>query len=113
MEMLQILRADGEFDAKQEPDLGNEDLKKMYRYMMLVRRFNERGMLLQRQGRIGFFIESTGQEACQIGAGYAMTPADWIYPTYRDPGICLIRGVPLKALMDQLMGNSEDLMKGR
>jgi pyruvate dehydrogenase E1 component alpha subunit len=113
MEMLQILKADGEFDAKQEPDLGNEDLKKMYRYMMLIRRFNERGMLLQRQGRIGFFIESTGQEACQIGAGYALTPTDWIYPTYRDPGFCLIRGVPMKVLMDQLMGNSEDLMKGR
>ena len=113
MEMLQILRADGEFDAKQEPDLSNEDLKKMYRYMMLVRRFNERCVLLQRQGRIGFFTESTGQEACQIGAGYALTPTDWVYPTYRDVGFCLIRGVPLKSLMDQLIGNAEDVMKGR
>jgi pyruvate dehydrogenase E1 component alpha subunit len=113
MEMLQILRADGEFDPKLEPDLSNEDLMKMYRYILLVRRFNERAINLQRQGRIGFFIESTGQEACQIGAAYALTPNDWVYPTYRDPGVCLLRGISMKLLIDQLMANSEDLMKGR
>lgn len=113
MEMLQILRADGEFDSKQEPDLSNEDLRKMYRYMMLVRRFNERCVLLQRQGRAGFFAESTGQEACQIGAGYALTPSDWIYPIYRDSGLCLMRGVSVKSLIDQMMANSEDVQKGR
>ena len=63
MEMLQVVRADGEYDSKLEPNLRDEDLRKMYRYMLLVRRFNERMLLLQRQGRIGFFIESTGEEA--------------------------------------------------
>ena len=76
----------------------------MYRYMLTVRRFNERMLLLQRQGRIGFFIESTGQEACQIGSAMPLTQGDWVYGGYRDPGICLVRGVPLKALVDQLMG---------
>ena len=71
--MLQVIRADGEFDPKVEPDLSHEDLLKMHRYMLTVRRFNEKGMSLQRQGRIGFFMESTGQEACQIGMAYTLT----------------------------------------
>jgi pyruvate dehydrogenase E1 component alpha subunit len=113
MEMLSILRADGEWDAKLEPDLSDEDLMKMYRYLVLVRKFSERGMNLQRQGRIGFFIDSTGQEACQIGAGFALNANDWVYPTYRDVGVCFLRGVPMRLTFDQLYGNSEDVLKGR
>lgn len=113
MEMLQVVRADGEYDAKLVPNLRDEDLKKMYRYMLLVRRFNERMLLLQRQGRIGFFIESTGEEASQVGSAYALTAGDWVYESYRDPGVCLVRGVPLKALVDQLMANADDPNKGR
>jgi len=113
MEMLQIVRADGEFDSKSEPNLRAEDLQKMYRQMLTIRRFNERMLLLQRQGRIGFFIESTGQEACQIGSALPLTQGDWVYGGYRDPGICLVRGVPLKALVDQLMSNADDPNKGR
>ena len=73
MEMLQVVRADGEYDSKLEPNLRDEDLRKMYRQMLMVRRFNERMLLLQRQGRIGFFIESTGEEACQMGSAFALT----------------------------------------
>jgi pyruvate dehydrogenase E1 component alpha subunit len=111
--MLQVIRADGGFDPKVEPDLSREDLLKMHRYMLTVRKPNEKGMSLQRQGRLGFFMESTGQEACQIGSAYALTPQDWALPSYRDPGVCLVRGVPLSTLFDQLMGNSADESHGR
>ncbi len=111
--MLQVIRADGEFDPKVEPDLSREDLLKMHRYMLTVRKLNEKGMSLQRQGRIGFFMESTGQEACQIGMSYTLSAIDWAFPSYRDPGTCLVRGVPMSALLDQIMGNSEDESKGR
>ena len=111
--MLQVIKADGEFDPKVEPDLSHEDLLKMHRYMLTVRKFNEKGMSLQRQGRIGFFMESTGQEACQIGMSYTLTPIDWAFPSYRDPGTCLVRGVPMGSLWDQIMGNSADEAKGR
>ena len=111
--MLQVIRADGEFNPKLDPDLSHEDLRRMYRFMLTVRKLNERGMSLQRQGRLGFFMESTGQEACQIGAAYALTPQDWALPSYRDPGMCLVRGVPLTTLLDQLMANSADESKGR
>jgi pyruvate dehydrogenase E1 component alpha subunit len=113
MEMLQVIRADGGYDSKMEPNLRDEDLQKMYRQMLVIRRFNERMLLLQRQGRIAFFIESTGQEACQIGGAFPLTQSDWVYPGYRDPGMCLVKGVPLKALVDQLMANADDPNKGR
>src|ERR1700730_4694093 len=111
--MLQVIRADGDFDPKVEPDLSHEDLLKMHRYMLTVRRLNEKGMSLQRQGRIGFFMESTGQEACQIGMSHTLSPIDWSFPSYRDPGTCLVKGVPLSALFDQIMGNSADESNGR
>ena len=111
--MLQVIKADGEYDPKLDPDLSHEDLLRMHRYMLTVRKLNEKGMSLQRQGRLGFFMESTGQEACQIGSAYALTPQDWALPSYRDPGFCLVRGVPLTTLFDQLMANSADESKGR
>ncbi len=110
---MQVVRPDGEYDSKLEPDLSDEDLRWMFRYMLTVRRFNERMMLLQRQGRIGFFIESNGEEACQIGGAWALNRGDWLYQSYRDSGMCLVRGVPMKALVDQLMGNADDPNKGR
>jgi 2-oxoisovalerate dehydrogenase E1 component alpha subunit len=113
MEILQVVRPDGEYDSKLEPDLSHEDLKSMFKYMLAVRRFNERMMLLQRQGRIGFFIESNGQEACQIGGAWALNRGDWLYQSYRDSGMCLVRGVPMKSLVDQLMANADDPSKGR
>jgi pyruvate dehydrogenase E1 component alpha subunit len=113
MEMLQVIRADGQYDSKLDPNLRAEDLTSMYRYMLLVRRFNERMMLLQRQGRIGFFMESTGEEAAQIGSAFALNGGDWVYQHYRNPGVCLVRGVPLKSLIDQLMANADDTSKGR
>ena len=113
MEILQVIKADGDFDPKLEPDLSRPDLLSMHRHMLTVRKFNERGMSLQRQGRIGFFMESTGQEACQIGSAYALAPQDWAFPSYRDPGMCLVRGVPLPTVWDQMMANSADESKGR
>ena len=113
MEMIQVVGTDGQYDSRLEPDLSDEDLRQIYRYMLMVRRFNERMMLLQRQGRIGFFIESTGEEACQIGSAWALNRSDWVYQSYRDAGMCLARGVPLKSLVDQLMGNADDPNKGR
>ncbi len=111
--MLQVIKADGDYNPKLDPDLSHEDLRRMYRFMLTVRKLNEKGMSLQRQGRLGFFMESTGQEACQIGAAYALGAQDWALPSYRDPGMCIVRGVPLTTLLDQLMANSADESKGR
>src|SRR5207249_4255632 len=84
----------------------------MYRGMSLQRILDNRMLALQRQGRIGFYGPSLGQEAAIVGAAMAMGPEDWIVPQYREPGAALVRGMPLKELLCQLMGNAEDPVKG-
>jgi len=81
--------------------------------MLLNRRFDERMITLQRQGRIGFFIGSAGEEAAIIGSAYALAETDWIVPCYRELGAALVRGYPLFELICQFFGNADDYSKGR
>ena len=95
------------------PELAAEDLRSMFEWMFRVRAFDERLVNLQRQGRVGFFVPSTGEEASMIGTAWALREEDWVFPAYREQGVALFRGYPLEALIGQLMGNDRDFMKGR
>ena len=95
------------------PGLSPEELLESYQTMLLSRATDDRCLSLQRQGRIGFYVPTSGQEAAQVGATHALRPEDWIFPAYRELGVALTRGVPLERLMDQFIGNSGDLLKGR
>jgi len=81
--------------------------------MTLTRAFDTKCLSLQRQGRIGFYVPSAGQEAAQIGSAYALREDDWVLPTYRDTGVAIFRGVSIPMLFAHLYGNSSDEMKGR
>ena len=94
-------------------ELTPELLLGAYRWMALSRSTDERCLTLQRQGRIGFYAPLLGQEAAQVGCALALTAEDWIFPAYRELAVALVRGVPLRAIIDQLIGNSADLTKGR
>ena len=112
--LLQILREDGTLiDKKLEPQIPADDLKKLYELMVLTRAVDDRFVRMQRQGRVGFYIGSHGEEAAHIGSTYALEPTDWIFPQYREPGAALYRGFSLKELACQVLGNSGDLTKGR
>jgi pyruvate dehydrogenase E1 component alpha subunit len=100
-------------DPKREPKLDKALLVRMYRNMVLTRAFDERGMMLQRQGRIGFYVPSTGQEAIQTGTAAALDERDWIFPSYREPGVSIYRGASLHKMLCNLWGNSDDVCKGR
>lgn len=113
LELQQVIKPTGEYIEEIEPEISKDELRKLYRLMVLVRNLDIRGLQLQRQGRIGFFIGSLGQEACQIGSAYALKPEDWIFPAYREIGAALLRGVTLKQVMNQYFANAEDLQKGR
>jgi len=113
VELLQVIKPTGEAVQEIEPDISKNELRKLYRLMVLVRNLDIRGLQLQRQGRIGFFIGSLGQEACQIGSAYALNPEDWVFPAYREIGVALLRGATMKQVMNQYFGNAEDLQKGR
>ncbi|MGI0148389.1 MAG: thiamine pyrophosphate-dependent dehydrogenase E1 component subunit alpha, partial [Thermoplasmata archaeon] len=110
-EMLQVLDLAGK--ATKVPDLKPDDLRALYRAMLATRLFDTRGMNLQRQGRIGFFVPSSGQEASQVGTAYAAAKDDWIFPSYRTHSIAILRGVPFRTIFDQLFGNATDIPLGR
>lgn len=111
--LLQVMRDDGGVEERLEPKLSEGQLKELYKYMLMVRLMDERGMLLQRQGRLGFYISAEGQEAVHVGAGYALDTEDWYYPHYRDPGVALMRGATFKEVFHQLYGDAQDDLKGR
>ncbi len=112
-DLLQIVDVDGTYDSKLEPKLRPETLLRGYRNLVLVRLLDARMLSLQRQGRIGFYVPSTGEEACQVGSALALDPEDWVFPAYREPGCALTRGLDLKLMIAQEYGNSMDVNKGR
>ena len=113
VDALRVIRDDGSTDPRLDPRLSEAEALRLYRGMCLQRILDNRMLALQRQGRIGFYGPSLGQEAAIVGAAIAMEPEDWIVPQYREPGAALVRGMPLKDLLCQLIGNAEDPVKGR
>src|SRR2546430_8821951 len=99
IERLSILDSEGNLDTALEPKLAADDLKRLYRAMVLGRRLDERMLKLQRQGRIGTFAPIKGQEAAQIGSAFTLRPADWLLPPFRETGALLWRGRPLEQLL--------------
>jgi 2-oxoisovalerate dehydrogenase E1 component alpha subunit len=104
----------GETRAEHEVlGLGEDDLRKIYRYMLLARRTDERSWILNRQGKAAFVISCQGQEAAQVGAAYGLRPGhDYIYPYYRDHGIVMTLGVTARDEMLALLGRGEDPNSG-
>lgn len=86
---------------------------RMYRIMQLIRILDERMMILQRQGRIGFYGACTGQEAAPVGTVAALHDRDWIFPALREGVTMLYRGFDLETYVCQVFGNAGDVLKGR
>lgn len=110
--MKQILEPDGSVKSDFELSISPEELTKWYKTMIAVRTLDEKGMRLQRQGRIGFHIPTTGQEA-HVGAVAALKSSDWVFPAYREHGAAIYRGMPLGDIINQYFGNEDDPHKGR
>lgn len=74
-------------------DLKEQDFRSLYRFMVLTRRVDRQAINLQRQGQLALYPSLLGQEAAQIGATYALDEQDWVFPSYRELGAALVRGV--------------------
>ncbi len=96
--MTELLRIIG--DGKNVPDqdvpdgLAEKDLVELFRWLVLLRTFDERAVALQRQGRIGTYALYWGEEGTQAGALYACSETDWVFPSYRQNAIGILRGIP-------------------
>lgn len=82
-----------------ELPLGAEELVHAYRAMRRARHFDDRAVTLQRQGRLGVYPLFRGQEAAQVGAALALSPGDWLVPTYRETAAAITHGMPLSTAL--------------
>ena len=101
VETVQLLTPEGE--RLEHPDypleLSADEVKGLYRDLVLVRRIDTEAIALQRQGELGIWASLLGQEAAQVGSGRALGPRDMAFPTYREHGVAWCRGVdPIKLL---------------
>src|SRR5215467_4562639 len=113
LELVRVLddehRAVGDWNPHLEPS----ELQVALRHMLLTRLFDDRMQKIQRQGRISFYIKSTGEEAVAVAAGMALQPGDMLFPSYRQQGLQVVRGRSLVDLMCQCLSNTHDMCKGR
>jgi pyruvate dehydrogenase E1 component alpha subunit len=105
--MLQILDKDGNVDKELEPRIDDKRLIEAYRIMVLTRMADDKAVRLQRQGRLGAYPPSKGQEASQVGPAMALGDGDWLVWAFRELGALLYRGAPLWRTMLYWMGNEE------
>lgn len=79
-------------------------MRTMYRDMVLTRAFDNQATALQRQGELGLWAPSLGQEGAQIGAAHALEEDDYLFPSYREHGMAQVRGVNLRELLPLFRG---------
>ncbi|MBS0373436.1 MAG: 3-methyl-2-oxobutanoate dehydrogenase (2-methylpropanoyl-transferring) subunit alpha [Proteobacteria bacterium] len=95
------------------PHLEVDVLQVGLRHMLLTRIYDDRMLRTQRQGKISFYMKSTGEEAVAVAAAMALRPGDMLFPSYRQQGLQFVRGAKLVDLMCQLLSNTRDMCKGR
>jgi pyruvate dehydrogenase E1 component subunit alpha len=95
-QMLQILNEEGQVvNEAAMPDLSNEQLQELMRRMVYTRILDQRSISLNRQGRLGFYAPTAGQEASQLASQFALEAEDYILPGYRDIPQIVWHGLPL------------------
>ena len=109
---LQLLSPAGtivESDASAEylpliEKLTDAELREFHRVMVVTRAFDHEAANLQRQGQMGLWVPSVGQEAAQVGSAFAMRKQDHIFPSYREHAVAMIRGVDVLDIVRMLRG---------
>ncbi len=105
IEWLSVLDHEGNLDKKLEPKIPAEDLRKLYKTMLNSRMFDERCFHMQRQGRIGTYGPTKGQEAASLGFAYAIGKDDWLVPSFRETAAMLWRGWEMDKILLWWAGN--------
>lgn len=110
IEQVHFLNSDKPL-AAQRGELNDDQLIELYKWMVKVRVFDQRAMKLQRQGRIGTYAPLQGQEAAQIGSAFALEQEDWVYPSYREVGVSITRGMAMSSFFLYAMGHPKGLQQ--
>src|SRR5271154_3813400 len=111
--LVRVLDDAGDAVGPWHPHLDAEHLQIGLRHMLLTRLYDDRMQRNQRAGKISFYIRSLGEEAVSVAQCMALRPGDMLFPSYRNQGLQIARGIPLVDLMCQLLSNTRDMCKGR
>jgi 2-oxoisovalerate dehydrogenase E1 component alpha subunit len=111
--LIRVLDNEGKAVGPWKPELGATQLIAGLRTMLLTRAFDERMARMHRQGKISFYIKSTGEEAIGCAQAMALKPTDMCFTSYRQQSLLIHRGYPLLMMMNQLYSNAADPLKGR
>ena len=111
--LVRILDDDHQAVGPWNPNIDAGELQIALRWMLLNRIFDKRMWQIQRQGRISFYMEALGEEAVSIAQAMALRPGDMCFPSYRNQGLYMYRGVKLVDMMCQCLSNTRDMCKGR
>ena len=105
-EPVRLLAPDGTFHAHDDypVELSDEDLLGIHRAMVITRRVDREAINLQRQGQLGVYASCHGQEAAQVASAWALDEADWAFPSYRELGAAVVRGVDPADLLHLFRG---------
>ncbi len=106
---LDIIDEKGNADEALAPPLTDDELKKMYELMVLSRSFDRRALNLQREGRLGTYPSILGQEASQLGSALAAEKSDWLFPSFRESGVYIAMGFPLRLLFQYWAGDERGM----
>ena len=99
---VRILDHDGnvvDAEAREALDLKEEDFRQLYRYMALARKLDLECTALQRQGELAVYPPMLGQEAAQVGSAYALGEQDFVFPSYREAAVGVVRGLDMVEYM--------------
>ena len=100
-----VLKPDGTVVPGAKSRMDEELLLEALRWMIKSRLYDQRAIVLQRQGQFGVFSPGLGQEASIVGSALALDPArDWIVPQYRELMASVHHGVPLEVMAAQSLG---------
>ncbi|MGQ0669005.1 MAG: pyruvate dehydrogenase (acetyl-transferring) E1 component subunit alpha [Actinomycetota bacterium] len=91
--MVRVIAPDGCAVGDTDVGLKDEQMRELLRLMILTRRIDEECMALQRQGELTVYPPFLGQEAAQVGSAFALEPEDFVFPSFREFGAAIVRGV--------------------
>ncbi len=112
-DLRRVLDNDGKvLKGAKVPKLSDEELHKIFETLLMVRIVDDRMMRLQRQGQLGFYMKSLGEEASHLSV-FPLRKTDWVLPSYREQGAWFWAGYTIEDFINQLFGNEEDPIKGR
>lgn len=111
--IIRVLNRDGEAVGPWAGLLNDEELLEGLRHMMILRAFDTRMVMAQRQGKTSFYMQHMGEEAVSCAVRKALLPGDMNFPTYRQAGLLIAAGHSLEDMMCQIYSNERDPLKGR